>query len=178
MAKGWAVLLAALALGACGDVDGAEPVDAVESGLAAVVADRLELMATDVVVTCPREEGDVAAGAELACVVAVGAGEDVTTVTVPLAIGTDGEVVLRSAVVPSASAEAYLAGELAVAAGGPVEVGCGTGALLVVAVDSTFGCAATRADGGTFTVTVTVETLDGAVRYEVEPVCRRSPARC
>lgn len=167
MARGWAALLAALVLAACGD--DAEPVAAVESGLAGVVADRLGSSAADVGVTCPPD-GDVDAGAELACSVTAGEGADRTTVTVPLVIGADGEVVLRSAVVPSAAAEAYLAGELAVAAEGPVEVACGTGALIVVPVDATFTCAATRADGGTFTVTVTVEALDGAVRYKVEPV--------
>lgn len=163
----WAVF-AALVFAACGG-DGAEPVDAVESGLAGVVADRLEVAAAAVVVTCPPTS-EVDAGAELTCSVAVGEGEAATTVTVPLAIGTDGEVVLRSAVVPAAAAEAYLAGELAVAAEGPVDVECGTGALLVVDVDDSFACVATRADGGAFAVTVTVEALDGAVRYEVEPV--------
>lgn len=163
----WAVL-AALVLAACGGGE-TEPVDAVESGLAAVVAERLDVAAATVVVVCPPGR-DVDAGAELECSVAVGAGEAATTVTVPLAIGSDGEVVLRSAVVPSAAAEAYLAGELAVAAEGPVEVACGTDALLVIPVDATFACAATRADGSAFTVTVTVEALDGAVRYKVEPV--------
>ncbi len=169
MARGWAALLGALALAACGGGEDPDPVDAVETGLATVVAERLEVAAADVVVTCPPVD-DVAAGAELECSVAVGAGAGASTATVPVAIGTDGEVVLRSAVVPSAAAEAYLAGELAVAAEGPVEVTCGTDALLVVPVDATFACVATRADGGTFTVTVTVAALDGAVRYEVEPV--------
>lgn len=157
-----------LALTACGGGAGARPVEAVEAGLAAVVADRLDGGGTDVTVTCPSG-GDLDAGAELECAVAVGVGGEVTTVAVPLGIDDDGEVVLRSAVVPVVAAEAYLADELAAAAGGPVEVACGTGALLVVAVDATFACAATRADGGTFTVTVTVEALDGAVRYQVDP---------
>lgn len=156
-------------LAACGVGDRADPVDAVESGLAGVVADRLDVAAAAVIVSCPPD-GEVDAGAELECSVAVGEGEAATTVTVPLAIGTDGEVVLRSAVVPTDAAEAYLADELAVVAEGPVEVACGTDALLVIAVDATFACAATRTDGGAFTVTVTVEALDGAVRYEVEPV--------
>lgn len=136
-----------------------------EAGLGELVAERLAVASTEVTVTCPPDI-EVDAGAELVCDVAVGRRAGVA---VPLVIGPDDEVTLGSAVVPAAAAADYLAGELAGPAEGPVEVACGTDPLLVVAVDATFACTATRADGDAFTVTVTVEALDGTVSYRVTP---------
>jgi len=159
------VLAVAIVLAACGD-DAPDPVSEAETGVAAVIADRLEAGAGDVVVTCP-EDVEIEAGAAFTCAVAVGGAD---SVDVPLAVTADGTIELRRAVVPTAAAEAYLAAELAGAAEGPVEPDCGDAPLLVADVGAELRCEVVRtADGAVRPVVITVLALDGTVRYRVEP---------
>jgi hypothetical protein len=163
-----AIAASVVALGsvaACGD-DAPDPVTEAETGVAAVIADRLEAGAGDVVVSCP-DELDIVAGAAFTCAVAVGGA---ASVDVPLAVAADGTIELRRAVVPTAAAESYLAAELAGAAEGPVEPDCGEAPLLVADVGEELRCEVVRtSDGAVRPVVVTVLALDGTVRYRVEP---------
>jgi hypothetical protein len=159
-----AASLAAAMVG-CGD-DQPDPAAEAAAGVAAVLRERLGPDAGEIVVTCP-EDLPIETVAEFVCDVAVG---DAEPVQVDLAVAADGTVRLRRAVVPTAAAEAYLVGELAGPAEGPVEVDCGAAPLLVADVGDPLRCEVVRtADGAVHGVVVTVLALDGTVRYDVEP---------
>ena len=158
-----ALAAAVLVLG-CGE-DEVDPGAEAAEGVAAVVAERLDTAPDDVAVTCP-EDVAVEPGAEFACRVVVA---DAEPVDLDLVVGADGTVELRRAVIPTAAAEAYLVGELAGPAEGPVTADCGATPLLVADVGDDLRCEVVRSsDGAVHTVTVTVLALDGTVRYRVE----------
>lgn len=161
------VATVAVALGGgCGDDEEPDPVAEAEVGIAAVVAERLDAKGTDVAVDCPAEL-ELAPGTEFACAITVAGAEPVD---VALAVTADGAVELRRAVIPTAAAEAYLAAELAGPAESPVEPDCGDTVLLVADVGDDLRCQVIRAsDGSVYPVILTVLSLDGTVRYRVEP---------
>lgn len=160
-----AAVVLALVLTACGDSDEPDPGAEAEAGVRAVLVERLEAEPEDIVVTCPDELA-VAPGTTFACSVAVG---EADPVDVELAVGDDGIVELRRAVVPTTAAETYLEAELAGPAEGEVTVDCGDAPLLVADVGDALQCDVTRTDdGSTRPVVVTVLSLDGTVRYRVE----------
>jgi hypothetical protein len=153
-----------VAVGGCSE-EKPDPAAEAAAGVKDVLVERLESDPDDVVVTCP-EDLAVEPGVTFACAVRV-AGAD--PVDIDLAVGADGTVELRRAVVPTAAAETYLVGELTGPAEGPVSADCGTAPLLVADVGDELRCEVVRADDGAVrTVTVTVLALDGTVRDRVE----------
>lgn len=166
MRRGLAALAVALLVAGCDS--GPTPVDEAEAAIAGLVAARVDADVEDVVAACP-DDATLEAGTELTCTVAVD-GEQPVEVAFVFGDEEGSPAELRRAVIPTADAETYLAGELEVAAEGPVELDCGTGSLLVRNVGGTFRCRVERvADGAEFTVTVTVVGLDGTVRHRVDP---------
>lgn len=165
----WGGLVGGLAVAAglagCGD-DGPDAASEAAAGVAAVIAERVDVPVEDVEVVCP-EDLEVAAGISFSCEVAVAGGE---AVAIPLKVAADGTIELERAVIPTDAAEAYLTGQLTGPAEAPVATDCGDAALLVAAVGDELRCTAIRtSDGSTHAVVVTVVALDGTVRYRVEP---------
>ena len=157
-------LLAALAFAACGDEE-VDPGAEAAAGVADVLAERLDAPTDDVAVTCP-DDVSVEPGVDFVCAVAVA---DADPIDIDLAVGADGTIQLRRAIVPTEAAEAYLIAELTAPAEGPVTADCGSAPLLVADVGDDLRCEVVRAsDGAVRTVTVTVLALDGTVRYRVE----------
>jgi hypothetical protein len=159
-----AALVPVLALGACGD-DEADPTAEATAGIAAVVAGRVGVAPTQVAVACP-EELVVEAGVEFTCAVTIA---EADPIDLDFAVTIEGVVELQRAVVPTADAETYLAGQLAGPAEGAVQVDCGEAPLLVADIGDQLRCDAVRPDGTPHTVVVEILTLDGTVRYQVEP---------
>jgi Domain of unknown function (DUF4333) len=156
------------ALGACGD-DGHDVATEAEAGVAAVLAERLDVPIASIGVTCP-EDLDPEPGDTFTCDVSVT--DDPTAasaVAIELAVSDDGTIELQRAVIPTAAARDYLTQALGPTAEGPVSVDCGPQALLVRSVGESFDCTATRtADGVQFRVVVNVVAVDGTVDYRVE----------
>lgn len=153
-------------MAACGEeADVADPGAEAEAGVQAVLVERLDAEPEEIVVTCPDDLA-VEPGTTFTCAVSVTEAEPVD---VDLAVGADGVVELRRAVVPTGAAETYLEDELTGPAEGPVTVDCGDVPLLVADVGDELECDVTRSDDGSIRpVVVTVLTLDGTVRYRVE----------
>ena len=154
-----AVVFAALAAGCGGGGRG----DEARQQLAVALADRLDVPANQIAVTCPAGS-NFDAGDAVTCQVAVDGDEPIV---LALRVEDDGTVALGEAVMPTAAVESFLGGELAGPAEGPVVVDCGAGALIVAPVGERFECLATRTDRQSFTVSVVVVDVDGTVRYEV-----------
>lgn len=166
-----AVALLFVLLTACGEEE-VDPGAEAAAGVAAVLAERLDASPDEVVVTCP-DDVSVEPGIDFVCAVAV-AGAD--PVDIDLAVGDDGTVQLRRAVVPTEAAEAYLVAELTAPAEGPVTADCGSAPLLVADVGTDVRCEVVRSsDGAVRAVTVTVLALDGTVRYRVEAAAAAPP---
>lgn len=158
-------LAGVLVFAACGDDEAPDPGQEAAAGVAAVVAERLDVEAQDVRVACPVGL-DVEVTSTFTCSVAVPGADPVD---LELSVAADGTVELQRAVVPTEAAEEYLVGELSGPAEGDVEVDCGEAPLLVADVDDDLRCEVVRvADGAVRSVVVTVLALDGTVRYRVE----------
>ena len=160
------LVLLAVASG-CGDDQ--DVVGETETGIAAMLAERLDTPISNVAVTCP-EDLDLEPGRTFSCGVRIDAGAPAQAdVQVELAVADDGTIELQRAVIPTDAARDYLAQELAPTAEGPVDVDCGPDRLLVRSVGESFDCTATRtADGVQFRVVVDVVAVDGTVDYRVE----------
>ena len=160
------VVLLAVASG-CGDDQ--DVVGEAETGIAAMLADRLDTPVSSIAVTCP-EDLVLEPGRSFSCGVRVDTGAPATAdVQIELAVADDGTIGLQRAVIPADAARDYLAQELAPTAEGPVAVDCGPDRLLVRSVGESFECIATRAaDGVQFRVIVDVIAVDGTVDYRVE----------
>jgi hypothetical protein len=164
--------LAAL-LGGCGE-EKPDVVTEAETGVAAVLDERLDLPTGTVSVACP-DELELDPGVAFTCDMTVRG--EVDSTEIDLAVRDDGTVELQRAVIPVDAAESFLTDELAPTAEGPVTVDCGAARIVVRSVGETFDCAATRtADGVVFLVVVEVTAVDGTVRYTVERTTTTAPA--
>jgi hypothetical protein len=159
-------LAVVVAAAGCGATEAEpDPIGEAEAGIAAVLAERLDVAEDEILVACPADL-EVEVGTAFACAVTIGAADPVD---VDLAVEADGTVELQRAVIPTDAVETYLAAELAGPAEGPVEPDCGEPPLLVADVGDELRCEVVRtADGAVRPVVVTVLALDGTVRYRVE----------